>query len=86
MPFSTIKEWSNFNGGYYWWIQSLFIQPEFRGAGLVQKLIDTVKEEAQREGGIDLRLYVHRINTRAIKAYRKLGFSESDYLIMRMMV
>lgn len=79
---SVIREWSNWNGGYYWWIQSLFIQPEFRGIGLMQKLIDTVKEEAQRGGGLDLRLYVHRTNTRAIKAYRKSGFSESDYRIM----
>ncbi len=83
---SVIREWSNWNGGYYWWIQSLFIQPEFRGVGLVQKLIDTVKEEAQRGGGIELRLYVHSTNTRAIKAYRKSGFSESDYRIMRMLV
>ncbi|MFX1466106.1 MAG: GNAT family N-acetyltransferase [Promethearchaeota archaeon] len=79
---SVIREWSNWNGGYYWWIQSLFIQPEFRGTGLMQKLIDTVKEEAQRGKGLDLRLYVHSTNTRAIKAYRKSGFSESDYRIM----
>jgi len=48
----------------------------------MEKLIDTVKEEAQKGGGIDLRLYVHSTNTRAIKAYRKSGFSESDYRIM----
>jgi ribosomal protein S18 acetylase RimI-like enzyme len=83
---SAIKEWSNFNGGYYWWIQSLFIQPEFRGLGLIQRLIDIVKEEAQKGGGLDLRLYVHGTNTRAIKAYKKSGFSESDYRIMRMNV
>jgi GNAT superfamily N-acetyltransferase len=83
---SVIREWSNWNGGYYWWIQSLFIQPEFRGVGLMQKLIDTIKEEAQRGGGLDLRLYVHSTNTRAIKAHRKSGFSESDYRIMRMIV
>jgi len=83
---SVIREWSNWSGGYYWWIQSLFIQPEFRGVGLMQKLIDTVKEEAQRGGGLELRLYVHSTNTRAIKAYRKSGFLESDYRIMRMSV
>jgi len=83
---SVLREWSNWRGGYYWWIQSLFIQPEFRGAGLMQKLLDTVKKEAQREGGLELRLYVHSTNTRALKAYRKSGFSESDYRIMRMRV
>ena len=83
---SALKEWSNWNAGYYWWIQSLFILPEFRGAGLMQSLIDAVKNAAHREGAIDLRLYVHGKNDRAIKAYHKSGFSESVYRIMRMSV
>jgi GNAT superfamily N-acetyltransferase len=83
---SIIREWSNWNGGYYWWIQSLFILPEFRGAGLMQNLINAVKNAAHREGAIDLRLYVHGKNERAIKAYNKAGFSESLYRIMRMSV
>lgn len=32
---SVVTEWSDFNGGHYWWIQSLFIVPEHRGGGLV---------------------------------------------------
>lgn len=83
---SVIREWSNWNGGYYWWIQSLFILPEFRGAGLMQNLIDAVKDAAHRGGAIDLRLYVHGKNERAIKAYHKAGFSESVYRIMKMSV
>jgi hypothetical protein len=31
---SVVKEWSNFHGGYYWWIQSLYILPDHRGSGL----------------------------------------------------
>jgi len=81
---SIIREWSNWKGGYYWWIQSLFIQPEFRGLGLMQMLMATVKEEARKGGGLELRLCVHSSNKRALKAYRKTGFLESDYLIMRM--
>jgi GNAT superfamily N-acetyltransferase len=83
---SVIREWSNWRGGYYWWIQSLFVLPEFRGAGLMQILIDIVKDAAQRGGAIDLRLYVHGKNERAIKAYQKAGFTESAYRIMRMSV
>ncbi|NIM91508.1 MAG: GNAT family N-acetyltransferase [Candidatus Aminicenantes bacterium] len=83
---SVVREWSNWKGGYYWWIQSLFIQPEFRGLGLMQMLIDTVKEEARNEEALELRLCVHSANKRALKAYRKSGFSESDYRIMRMSV
>ena len=28
---SIVTEWSNFRGGDYWWIQSLYIVPEHRG-------------------------------------------------------
>ena len=81
---SVIKEWSNWNAGYYWWIQSIYILPGFRGRGLLQKLIQAVKQAARREKALDLRLYVHKANKQAINAYRKTGFSDSDYIIMRL--
>lgn len=33
---------------------------------------------------LELRLYVHRENSAAIRAYQKNGFSPSDYEIMTM--
>jgi len=81
---SVVKEWSNWNAGYYWWIQSMFLHPEYRGKGLMDKLIEAVKEAAKQGDAIDLRLYVHNRNERAIKAYRKSGFLDLDYRIMTM--
>jgi GNAT superfamily N-acetyltransferase len=81
---SVVKEWSNWNAGYYWWIQSMFLLPGYRGKGLTGKLLEAVKEVARQEGAVDLRLYVHIGNERAIKAYRKSGFSDLDYRIMTM--
>lgn len=81
---SVVKEWSNWNAGYYWWIQSMFLHPEYRGKGLMGKLIEAVREAAKHEGAVELRLYVHNKNERAIKAYRKAGFFNSDYRIMTM--
>jgi ribosomal protein S18 acetylase RimI-like enzyme len=81
---SVVKEWSDWHAGYYWWIQSMYIQPEFRGMGLMDKLLDAVKAAARGGSALDLRLYVHKLNTRAIKAYRKSGFCDSDYQIMKM--
>ena len=81
---SVVKEWSNWNAGYYWWIQSLYIKPEHRGRGYMKKLIQTVKESARQYKGLDLRLYVHKNNKRAISAYLRTGFVDSDYLIMIM--
>ena len=81
---SVVKEWSEWHAGYYWWIQSMYIQPEYRGKGLMEKLLCVVKTAAKDKGALDLRLYVHKLNARAIKAYRKSGFSDSDYQIMKM--
>ncbi len=79
---SAVREWSNFNGGYYWWIQSMFIVPEHRGRGLVGRLLDTVAEAARAAGARDLRLYAHESNGRALEAYRRCGFSVAPYTIM----
>ena len=81
---SVTKEWSNWHAGYYWWIQSMYIKPEHRGRGLVGVLIQTIKESAKRSKALDLRLCVHKDNARAIRAYNKSGFVDSDYRIMRM--
>ncbi len=80
---SVVKEWSNWNAGYYWWIQSLYIKPEHRGRGLIRMLIQKVRESARQGKALDIRLYVHKNNERAIKAYVKSGFVDSDYRIMR---
>jgi GNAT superfamily N-acetyltransferase len=80
---SAVREWSNFNGGYYWWVQSMFIVPKHRGRGLVDLLLDTVAEEARAAGAVDLRLYACGSNLRALDAYRRCGFDETPYVIMR---
>jgi len=79
---STLKEWSDWNAGFYWWIQSMYITPEHRGKGLMNELIDAVLEEMNLQGGLELRLYVHKDNQPAVRAYQKFGFKESDYQIM----
>jgi len=83
---SVVKEWSNWNAGYYWWIQSLYIKPEHRGRGLLEALIQAVKESARQNKALDLRLYVHKKNARAIRAYQKSGFVDADYRVMRVSV
>ena len=79
---SAVREWSNFNGGYYWWVQSLFIVPEHRGRGLVELLLDQLADVARAAGALDLRLYAHKANRRALEAYRRCGFSEAPYAIL----
>lgn len=83
---SVVREWSNWNAGFYWWIQSMFIVPEHRGKGLMSLLLEMVTEAARSEGALDIRLCVHRDNVRAIRAYRKVGFSDSSYQVMSLKV
>ena len=79
---SVVKEWSDWNCAFYWWIQSMYLLPIYRGKGLMEGLLREVKHAAKKEDAIELRLYVHRDNKRAIKAYQKAGFSDSDYNMM----
>jgi ribosomal protein S18 acetylase RimI-like enzyme len=82
---SIVKEWSNFRGGHYWWIQSLYIDPDHRGTGLVELLIGHLTAACRSAGALDLRLYVHRSNQRAIRAYKRCGFAEGPYVIMTLL-
>jgi GNAT superfamily N-acetyltransferase len=79
---SVVKEWSNFRGGHYWWIQSVFIVPEHRGTGLIELLIAQVARVAQAAGALDLRLYTHSSNERALRAYSRCGFTRAPYVLM----
>ena len=79
---SVVKEWSDWNCAFYWWIQSMYILPAYRGMRLMETLLKEVQSAAKNENAIELRLYVHKENTRAIRAYQKAGFRNADYTMM----
>ena len=75
------REWSDWNNCWYWWIQSVFIRPEFRRHGAFSFLYETVRRYAVEEGAASLRLYVDRGNAKAQGCYRKQGMDECHYLM-----
>lgn len=79
---SVVKEWSNFRGGHYWWIQSLFVDPAHRGSGLVDRLLAHLTDAAAEGGALDLRLYARASNHRALHVYRRCGFETAPYALM----
>ena len=79
---SVYKEWSDWNAGFYWWIQSMYLEGGYRKRGLVPVLIDEILKEMKQQHGLELRLYVHENNVAAKKAYAKVGFNRSEYEIM----
>ena len=80
---SVTLEWSDWTGGYYWWLQSVYVVPAMRGRRVFGLLVDTIAQAARSEGAAELRLLVHAQNPPALSAYRRSGFEELPYRVMR---
>jgi ribosomal protein S18 acetylase RimI-like enzyme len=79
-------EWSDWRNAWFWWIQSVYILPEFRGQGIYRKLYEFVMNKASKQGNVcGFRLYVEKENGRAQKVYEKLGMETSHYLMYEAM-
>jgi ribosomal protein S18 acetylase RimI-like enzyme len=75
-------EWSDWRNGWFWWIQSVYILPEFRGRSIYSKLYEFVKQRAAEAGNVcGFRLYVEKENEHAQAVYKKLGMHETYYLM-----
>ena len=73
-------EWSDWRNGNIWWIQSVYVKPEFRRAGVFRALYHHLRNLAQsRQDVCNLRLYVHAENTRAHESYKRLGMTLTQY-------
>jgi GNAT superfamily N-acetyltransferase len=76
-------EWSDWRNGTIWWIQSVYVHPDWRRKGVFSGLYRHVESLAEAAPGvIGLRLYVDAENLRAQQTYRALGMVKSDYLVM----
>lgn len=75
-------EWSDWREGEIWWIQSVFVRPEFRSRGVFRGLFEHVRELATADRTVrGLRLYVDRRNQKAQDVYRRLGMDGDHYLV-----
>jgi GNAT superfamily N-acetyltransferase len=75
-------EWSDWRAAWFWWIQSVYILPEWRGRKIYSKLYAFVKERAREQKNVcGIRLYVERENTNAQAVYEKLEMRQSHYLM-----
>lgn len=80
-------EWSDWRNGWFWWIQSVYILPDYRGRGIYRLLYEFVKNEAVKTNNVcGFRLYVEKENTNAQKVYEKLGMESSHYLMYEEML
>lgn len=74
------KEWSDWRNGWVWWIQSVYVSPEFRQSGVFSMMYDYIKELAIENSSVSgIRLYVDKTNTRAQEVYRRVGMNGEHY-------
>jgi ribosomal protein S18 acetylase RimI-like enzyme len=73
-------EWSDWRNGDWWWIQSVYVAPEYRRQGVYAALYAHVLAGARANPGVcGLRLYVERDNTGAQRTYEALGMEDAGY-------
>ena len=75
------REWSDWNNQWYWWIQSVYVMPEYRKKGVYKALYTTLKDMARENGISQIRLYADKSNVSAQHVYKRLGMHESHYLM-----
>jgi ribosomal protein S18 acetylase RimI-like enzyme len=76
------KEWSDWRNGDFWWIQSVYVRPEFRRRGVYKRLYRHLQGLVAGDPKVcGFRLYVERENARAQATYRTLGMKETRYLV-----
>jgi ribosomal protein S18 acetylase RimI-like enzyme len=74
-------EWSDWRGGDFWWIQSVYVVPAARRGGAFRALYADVERRAAAAGAVGLRLYVETENRRAQATYEGLGMQRCHYFM-----
>jgi ribosomal protein S18 acetylase RimI-like enzyme len=79
-------EWSDWRNGNVWWIQSVYVRPEFRQQRVYAGLYDHVQRQVKADDALrGIRLYVDRRNVRAQNVYTKLGMNGEHYQVFEWM-
>lgn len=78
------REWSDWRNGDLWWIQSVYVLAEYRGAGVFRGLFVALERLAEEAGNVvGIRLYVEKHNDKAQSAYGRLGLVKTEYEVMQ---
>ena len=75
-------EWSDWRCGLFWWIQSVYVEREFRRQGVFSKIYEFLKEKASREPNVcGFRLNVEHSNRAGQSTYARVGMAETSYKV-----
>jgi GNAT superfamily N-acetyltransferase len=79
-------EWSDWRSGMVWWIQSVYVTPDFRRRGIYAGLYQHVRAMVDGEPSIrGIRLYVDNRNKPAQEVYARLGMEGEHYRVFEWM-
>ncbi len=82
----TTFEWSDWRNGVVWWIQSVYVHPDFRKRGVYAGLYRHIQQLAESNPLVrGIRLYVDRRNTAAQQVYTRLGMNGEHYQVFEWM-
>lgn len=75
-------EWSDWRNGVFWWIQSVYVTPEWRRQGVYRAMHKHIAAQAKADPHVcGIRLYVEQQNHRAQAVYRSVGLTPSAYAV-----
>lgn len=76
------REWSDWRAAWFWWIQSVYVAPAARRAGVYAALHQDVLARARAAGDVcGVRLYVETENRVAQATYERLGMRRAHYVM-----
>jgi GNAT superfamily N-acetyltransferase len=79
-------EWSEWRNGQVWWIQSVYVERDFRGQGIFKQLYAYIQSLATSDENIcGIRLYVDNTNAAAQKVYQSIGMNGDHYKVYEWM-
>jgi GNAT superfamily N-acetyltransferase len=75
-------EWSDWRNGVFWWVQSVYVEPDRRGLGVFRAMYNHILAKAKGDPQVcGIRLYVERENRKAQAVYQRVGLIPSVYTV-----
>lgn len=76
------SEWSDWRNGMMWWMQSVYVHPDYRKQGVFQSIFKYIETLAWKNPEVKaLRLYVMQDNQAGRSVYQNLGMKNSGYVV-----
>lgn len=80
-------EWSDWRNGNIWWLQSVYVHPDYRSRGVFKSIYAHVVEQAKKNPEVcGFRLYVDAENKKAQDVYYRLEFEKTNYQVLEKML